>query len=131
MAYQVIPEKTTDIYDTLVVKIKDENQLDEVIAKIQNKLMTARHVTQKNMTFRSLQERKCSRQSRYDEFYEYLSSRNSSGFIDSRFYRIANTMFTSVLEWQKKLEYEGYWRAQSDILLIFLFNAAFIDLSEE
>ncbi len=31
MAYQVIPDKTNDIYDTLVVKIKDENQLGTVM----------------------------------------------------------------------------------------------------
>ena len=62
MAYQVIPDKTNDIYDTLVVKIKDENQLDEMITKIQNKLMTARHVTQKKWTFQFLQGRKCSKQ---------------------------------------------------------------------
>lgn len=130
MAYQVIPEKTTDIYDTLVVKIKDENQLDEVITKIQNKLMNARHVTQKNMDF-SISSRKEMQQTRADT----MNSMNSfllaiaavSLIVGS--IGIANTMFTSVLEKTKEI---GIMKAigarNQDILLIFLFNAAFIGL---
>ncbi|NJD54443.1 MAG: hypothetical protein FIB07_16465 [Candidatus Methanoperedens sp.] len=47
----MIPEKTIDIYDTLVIKIKDENQLDEAITKIQDKLMISRHITRNKMDF--------------------------------------------------------------------------------
>jgi len=51
MAYQLIPDKSNDVYDTFVVKIKDQNQLDTAIAEIQDKLMIARHVTQNKMDF--------------------------------------------------------------------------------
>lgn len=130
MAYQVIPEKTNGIYDTLVVKIKDENLLDEVITKIQDKLMIARHVTQKNMDF-SVSSRKEMQQARADT----MSSMNTfllaiaavSLIVGS--IGIANTMFTSVLEKTKEI---GIMKAigarNPDILLIFLFNAAFIGL---
>ncbi|MDO8726655.1 MAG: ABC transporter permease [Candidatus Methanoperedens sp.] len=130
MAYQVIPEKTNGIYDTLVVKIKDENFLDEVITKIQDKLMIARHVTQKNMDF-SVSSRKEMQQARADT----MSSMNTfllaiaavSLIVGS--IGIANTMFTSVLEKTKEI---GIMKAvgarNRDILLIFLFNAAFIGL---
>ena len=130
MAYQVIPEKRNGIYDTLVVKIKDENLLDEVIMKIQDKLMIARHVTQKNMDF-SVSSRKEMQQARADT----LNSMNTfllaiaavSLIVGS--IGIANTMFTSVLEKTKEI---GIMKAvgarNRDILLIFLFNAAFIGL---
>jgi putative ABC transport system permease protein len=130
MAYQVIPDKTNDIYDTFVVKIKDENQLDEVITKIETKLMTARHVTTKNKDF-SVSSRKEMQQARADT----MSSMNTfllaiagvSLIVGS--IGIANTMFTSVLEKTKEI---GIMKAigarNGDILLIFLFNAAFIGL---
>jgi len=130
MAYQVIDEKTNDVYDSLVVKIKNEDQLEEVIAKIESKLMIARHVTQKNMDF-SISSRKEMQQTRADT----MSSINTfllaiaavSLIVGS--VGIANTMFTSVLEKTKEI---GIMKAigarNNDILLIFLFNAAFIGL---
>lgn len=130
MAYQVIPDKTNDIYDTLVVKIKNEDQLDEVITKIEDKLMTARHVTQKNMDF-SISSRKEMQQTRADTMNSMnmflLAIAAVSLIVGS--VGIANTMFTSVLEKTKEI---GIMKAigarNHDILLIFLFNAAFIGL---
>ena len=130
MAYQVIPEKTNDIYDTLVVKIKDENQLDEVITKIQNKLMISRHVTQNKMDF-SVTSRKEMQQTRADTMNSmntFLLAIAAVSLIVGSI-GIANTMFTSVLEKTKEI---GIMKAigarNPDILLIFLFNAAFIGL---
>ncbi len=130
MAYQVIPEKTPGVYDTLVVKIKDENMLDEVITKIQDKLMTVRHVTQKNMDF-SITSRKEMQQTRADTMNSmntFLLAIAAVSLIVGSI-GIANTMFTSVLEKTKEI---GIMKAigarNQDILLIFLFNAAFIGL---
>ena len=130
MAYQVIPEKRNGIYDTLVVKIKDENLLDEVITKIQDKLMIARHVTQKNMDF-SVSSRKEMQQARADTMNSmntFLLAIAAVSLIVGSI-GIANTMFTSVLEKTKEI---GIMKAvgarNRDILLIFLFNAAFIGL---
>lgn len=130
MAFQVIPEKTNDIYDTFVVKIKDENELDEVITKIQDKLMTARHVTTKNMDF-SVSSRKEMQQARADTMNSmstFLLAIAAVSLIVGSI-GIANTMFTSVLEKTKEI---GIMKAigarNRDILQIFLFNAAFIGL---
>ena len=130
MAYQVIPDKTNDIYDTLVVKIKNQDQLDGVITKIQDKLMTARHVTQKNMDF-SVTSRKEMQQARADTMNSmntFLLAIAAVSLIVGSI-GIANTMFTSVLEKTKEI---GIMKAigarKHDILSIFLFNAAFIGL---
>ncbi len=130
MAYQVIPDKTIDIYDTLVVKIKDQNQLDETITNIQNKLMIARHVTQNKMDF-SVTSRKEMQQTRADTMNSmntFLLAIAAVSLIVGSI-GIANTMFTSVLEKTKEI---GIMKAigarNKDILLIFLFNAAFIGL---
>jgi len=130
MAYQVIPEKTNGIYDTLVVKIKDENLLDEVITKIQDKLMISRHVTEKNKDF-SISSRKEMQQTRADTMNSmntFLLAIAAVSLIVGSI-GIANTMFTSVLEKTKEI---GIMKAvgarNQDILQIFLFNAAFIGL---
>jgi putative ABC transport system permease protein len=130
MAYQVIPDKTNGIYDTFVVKIKDENQLDETITKIDEKLMTARHVTTKNKDF-SISSRKEMQQTRADTMNSmntFLLAIAAVSLIVGSI-GIANTMFTSVLEKTKEI---GIMKAigarNGDILFIFLFNAAFIGL---
>ncbi len=130
MAYQVMPDKTNDIYDTLVVKIKDQNQLDDVITKIENKLMTARHVTQTTMDF-SVTSRKEMQQARaatMSSMSNFLLAIAAVSLIVGSI-GIANTMFTSVLEKTKEI---GIMKAigarNPDILLIFLFNAGFIGL---
>jgi putative ABC transport system permease protein len=130
MAYQVIPDKTNDIYDTLVVKIRDQNQLDDTITKIQNKLMISRHVTQNTMDF-SVSSRKEMQQARaatMSSMSTFLLAIAAVSLIVGAV-GIANTMFTSVLEKTKEI---GIMKAigarNADILLIFLFNAAFIGL---
>jgi putative ABC transport system permease protein len=130
MAYQVIPDKTIDIYDTLVVKIKDQNQLDEVITKIQDKLMISRHVTQNKMDF-SVTSRKEMQQARaatMNSMNTFLLAIAAVSLIVGSI-GIANTMFTSVLEKTKEI---GIMKAigarNPDILIIFLFNAGFIGL---
>ena len=130
MAYQMISDKKNDIYDSIVVKVKNQDQLDEVITKLENKLMTARHVTSKTKDF-SITSSKQMQQT----MAETMNSMNAfllaiaavSLIVGS--VGIANTMFTSVLEKTKEI---GIMKAigarNNDILLIFLFNAAFIGL---
>jgi putative ABC transport system permease protein len=130
MAYQVMPDKTNGIYDTLVVKIRDQNQLDLAISEIQNKLMIARHVTQNTMDF-SVTSRKEMQQARaatMSSMSNFLLAIAAVSLIVGSI-GIANTMFTSVLEKTKEI---GIMKAigarNPDILLIFLFNAGFIGL---
>ena len=130
MAYQVMPDKTNGIYDTFVVKMRDQNQLDLVITEIQNKLMIARHVTQTTMDF-SVTSRKEMQQARaatMSSMSNFLLAIAAVSLIVGSI-GIANTMFTSVLEKTKEI---GIMKAigarNPDILLIFLFNAGFIGL---
>jgi putative ABC transport system permease protein len=130
MAYQLIPDKTNDIYDTFVVKIKDQDQLDTTITEIQDKLMIARHVTQNKMDF-SVSSRKEAQQARaatMSSMTTFLLAIAAVSLVVGSI-GIANTMFTSVLEKTKEI---GIMKAigarNKDILLIFLFNAAFIGL---
>lgn len=131
MAYQVLEDKENDVYDTIVVKIKNEDQLDEVMAKIESRLMMVRHVTEKTKDF-SLTSSKQMQETRS----EMMSSMNAFLLAIAAVSLIvgavgvANTMFTSVLEKTKEI---GIMKAigarNKDIMLIFLFNAAFIGLA--
>jgi putative ABC transport system permease protein len=130
MAYQLMPDKTVGIYDTFVVKIRDQNQLDTAISEIQDKLMIARHVTQNKMDF-SVTSRKEMQQARaatMNSMSTFLLAIAAVSLVVGSI-GIANTMFTSVLEKTKEI---GIMKAigarNRDILLIFLFNAAFIGL---
>lgn len=130
MAYHVIEDKENDIYDSIVVKVKNQELLDEAITKLENKLMIARHVTSKTKDF-SISSSKQMQQT----MGETMNSMNAfllaiaavSLIVGS--VGIANTMFTSVLEKTKEI---GIMKAigarNNDILLIFLFNAGFIGL---
>jgi putative ABC transport system permease protein len=131
MAYQVIPDKTTDQYDTIIIKIKDENQLDAVMEKITQRLMMSRHVTAKTQDFsltssKQLQETRSQLMSSMNTFLVAIAAVSLIvGAVG-----IANTMFTSVLEKTKEI---GIMKAigarNKDIMLLFLLNAGFIGLA--
>ena len=130
MAYQVLDDKENDVYDSIVIKIKNEEDLDTVIEKIEKKLMMVRHVTEKDRDF-SVSSNKKMMESRT----EMMSSMNmfliaiAAVSLIVGAVGIANTMFTSVLEKTKEI---GVMKAigakNKDIMKIFLFNAAFIGL---
>jgi putative ABC transport system permease protein len=99
-----MPDKTNDIYDTFVVKIRNQDQLDLVITEIQDKLMTARHVTQNTMDF-SVTSRKEMQQARaatMSSMSTFLLAIAAVSLIVGSI-GIANTMFTSVLEKTKEI----------------------------
>ncbi len=130
MAFQIIPDKTTDVYDTLVVKIRDQNQLNESITNIQTKLMAVRHVSQKTMDFSvtSNQQMQQTMASTMSSMTAFLAAIAAVSLIVGAI-GVANTMFTSVLEKTKDI---GIMKAigarNKDILTIFLINAGLIGL---
>jgi putative ABC transport system permease protein len=128
MAYQVLEDKENDVYDSITIKIKDENQLDAVIEKIEKKLMMIRHVTEKTKDFsvtssKKMQETRSEMMSTMNTFLIAIAAVSLIvGAVG-----IANTMFTSVLEKTKEI---GIMKAigarRRDIMAIFLLNAALI-----
>ncbi len=130
MAYQVLDDKNMDVYDSIIVKVKDENYLDGTVEKIEQKLMMARHVNDKTRDF-SVYSNKQSNEMRAEMMSSmslFLTAIAAVSLLVGAV-GIANTMFTSVLEKTKEI---GIMKAigarNTDILLIFLLNAGLIGL---
>ncbi|MFH1848574.1 MAG: ABC transporter permease [archaeon] len=130
MAYQMLDDKENEVYDSIVMKVRDEDKLDETIGKIETKLMMVRHVTEKNKDFsissnKQMQETRSQMMSTMNTFLLAIAAVSLIvGAVG-----VANTMFTSVLEKTKEI---GIMKAigarNRDIMFIFLLNAALIGL---
>lgn len=129
-AYLVLDDKERDVYDSLVIKIKDEDMLDESVAAIENKLMLVRHVTEdkKDFSVSSNAQQSEQRAEAMSSMTAFLTAIAAVALLVGAV-GIANTMFTSVLEKTKDI---GIMKAvgarNKDILTIFLLNAALIGL---
>ena len=130
MAYQVLDDKENGVYDTIIVKIKNEDELDSAVEKIENKLMTTRHVSEidKDFTIYSNKQTQEMISEMMGSMTMFLTAIAAVSLLVGAV-GIANTMFTSVLEKTKEI---GIMKAigarNSDILTIFLLNAALIGL---
>ncbi|MBN2880881.1 ABC transporter permease [Candidatus Woesearchaeota archaeon] len=127
-AYDVLEDSTRGEYDSIVIQVKEDVDVDNATEKIEKKLMLSRHVTEKTRDFSV---------SSSAQMMSMVSSMTSTitGFLTGiaaisllvGAVGIANTMFTSVLEKTKTI---GIMKAigarDRDILLIFLFNAGII-----
>lgn len=131
MAYQTIEDKTQGVFDTITIKVKDENSLNETMTKIEQKLMVVRHVTSAKKDFsisssKQMQETRAEAMSSVNMFL--LAIAGVSLIVGA--VGVANTMFTSVLEKTKEI---GIMKAvgakNRDILLIFILNSALIGLT--
>lgn len=131
MAYQLMDDKEEDVYDSIVVKIKDENKIDAVIEMIEYKLMITRHVTETDRDFSvsSSQQITEMRSEMLGSMSAFLTAIAAVSLLVGSV-GISNTMFTSVLEKTKEI---GIMKAigarNKDILAIFLFNAGLIGLA--
>ncbi len=131
MAYQLLDDKEKDVYDSIVVKIRDEDNLDAAIEKIENKLMITRHVTETDRDFSvsSSQQMNEMRSGMISSMSAFLTAIAAVSLLVGSV-GISNTMFTSVLEKTKEI---GIMKAigarNKDILAIFLFNAGLIGLA--
>jgi putative ABC transport system permease protein len=130
LATQLIDDAKTGVYDSIIIKVKDEEKLNDTMAKIEERLMMTRHVTVKTKDF-SLTSSKAIQATRA----EMMSSMNmfllaiAAVSLIVGAVGIANTMFTSVLEKTKEI---GIMKAigarNQDIMKIFLLNAGLIGL---
>jgi len=129
-AYDILDDKERNVYDTFVVKIKNEDELDLAMANIDKKLKIIRHVSERDKDFtissnRAQQERRAEITGSMTVFLTAIAAvALLVGAVG-----IANTMFTSVLEKTKQI---GIMKAigarNKDIMIIFLLNAALIGL---
>jgi putative ABC transport system permease protein len=130
MAFQVIPDHEANVYDTIIVKVRDVNNIDKAIADIDKRLMVERHVTNSTRDFSvtSNQQVNNTRQQAMSSMNLFLLAIAAVSLIVGAV-GIANTMFTSVLEKTKEI---GIMKAigarNKDILLIFLLNSCLIGL---
>ena len=131
MAYQLLDDKEKDVYDSLVVKIRDEDNLDAAIERIESKLMITRHVTETDRDFSvsSSQQMNEMRSGMISSMRAFLTAIAAVSLLVGSV-GISNTMFTSVLEKTKEI---GIMKAigarNKDILAIFLFYAGLIGLA--
>lgn len=130
MAYQMLDDKENGVYDSIVIKIKNEELLDQTIEKIEKRLMVVRHVTLKDKDFtisssKQLMETRADMMNSMSAFLVAIAA--VSLIVGS--VGIANTMFTSVLEKTKEIGImKSIGARNKDILMIFLMNAALIGL---
>lgn len=127
-AYTVIDDKLKNEYDSIRIKIKDEDLLDETVLKIENKLLTSRHVNQKDKDFTISSNAAAAemRQELINTMTSFLTAIAGVSLIVGAV-GVANTMFTSVLEKTKEIGImKSIGATNKDILSIFLFNSALI-----
>jgi putative ABC transport system permease protein len=128
MAFQIIPNKEQNIFDTLIIKMKDQDLLNETMTDIENRLMNSRHVTAATQDFSisSNAQQQATRAAALSSVTAFLVALAAVSLIVGAV-GVANTMFTSVLEKTKEIGImKAIGAANKDILLIFLFNSALI-----
>lgn len=125
-----MPERERDVYDNIEIKLYKGADYDLALQEIERKLRLSRRVTEDTQDFyvNSQKEAIESTQKLINGLTAFLAFiAGISLLVGST--GIANTMFTSVLEKTKEI---GIMKAigakNSDIMLIFLFNAAMISL---
>jgi putative ABC transport system permease protein len=130
MAYQIIDGKENGVYDSIAIKVRDEDKLDEAMEIIEKKLMNVRHVNENTKDF-SLSSNRQMTQARTEMMSSmamFLAAIAAVSLMVGAV-GVANTMFTSVLEKTKEI---GIMKAigarNKDILLIFVLNAGIIGL---
>lgn len=118
-------------FDSIQIKIKDVDIIDETLEQIEKRLMLVRAVNERTKDFsvssvKEMQETISESISSMTLFLEAIAAISLLvGAVG-----IANTMFTTVLEKTKEIGImKSIGSKNKDILLIFLFNSAMIGLA--
>jgi putative ABC transport system permease protein len=129
-AYTIVDDKEKGIYDTVIIKVKDESQLDATMATITQKLSNSRHAQKGKLDFTltSNKERQAQREAMMASMTTFLTAIAAVALLVGAV-GIANTMFTSVLEKTKEIGIMKAIGARNNAILgIFLLNAGLIGL---
>lgn len=130
-ARSVIETAGNNKLDSISIKVSNVNIVDAVVANIDSKLMSSRHVNNRTKDF-SVTSSKATQQRIQDltqTFTIFLAAIAAVSLLVGAV-GIANTMFTSVLEKTKEI---GIMKAigakNTDIMTIFLLNSGLVGLT--
>jgi len=126
IAYTVLSDTTQNEYATIIVKAKNVDVIDELVSKIESKLMLSRRVTTRTKDFSvSAVKTNIERMSEMsNSMILFLAIIAAISLIVGAI-GIANTMFTSVLEKTKEIGImKSIGASNIDILLLFVCTSA-------
>ncbi|WP_440948639.1 ABC transporter permease [Methanosarcina sp. T3] len=130
-AVNLIDDAEEDVFDTITVKAKSEDLVDELMEDIEDKLMVSRHIIREDDQDFSVSASKSMAESVTEmtsSMTLFLGAIAAVSLLVGAV-GIANTMFTSVLEKTKEIgTMKAIGAKNRDILMIFLFNSAMVGL---
>lgn len=130
-AVDLIEDAKKDVYDSIMVKAKSEDLVDELMKDIEKKLMVSRHIIQEDDQDFSVTASKSMAESVTEmtsSMTLFLGAIAAVSLLVGAV-GIANTMFTSVLEKTREIgTMKAIGAKNRDILMIFLFNSAMVGL---
>ena len=130
-AVDLIADAKKDVYDSITVKAKSEDQVDGLLEDIKKRLMISRHINQekdRDFTLSASKSMASSVTSMTSTMTLFLGAIAAVSLLVGAV-GIANTMFTSVLEKTKEIgTMKAIGAKNRDILMIFLFNSGMVGL---
>ena len=130
-AVDLITDAKKDVYDSITVKAKSEDQVDGLLEDIEKRLMISRHINQekdRDFTLSASKSMASSVTSMTSTMTLFLGAIAAVSLLVGAV-GIANTMFTSVLEKTKEIgTMKAIGAKNRDILMIFLFNSGMVGL---
>ena len=130
-AVDLITDAKKDVYDSITVKAKSEDQVDGLLEDIEKRLMISRHINQekdRDFTLSASKSMASSVTSMTSTMTLFLGAIAAVSLLVGAV-GIANTMFTSVLEKTKEIgTMKAIGAKNRDILMIFIFNSGMVGL---
>ncbi len=130
-AVDIITDAKKNVYDSISVKARNEDQVDGLVEDIEKKLMVSRHINKeddRDFTVTASKSLAYSVTEMMSSMALFLGAIAAVSLLVGAV-GIANTMFTSVLEKTKEIgTMKAIGAKNRDILMIFLFNSAMVGL---
>lgn len=128
-AVEIIEDAEQDVYDSIVVKADDVDNVETVVDAIEGKLMISRHIIDdddRDFTVSDSLSQAESASEMMESMTLFLGAIAGVSLLVGSV-GIANTMFTSVLEKTKEIgTMKAIGAKNGDILMIFLVNSALV-----
>ena len=127
-AVDIIEDAENDVFDSIIVKVDDIENVDTVREDIEGRLMISRHVTESDRDFSvSDPESQLESATEMMESMSLFLAAIAGVSLVVGSVGIANTMFTSVMERTKDIgTMKAIGAKNRDIMMIFLFNSAMV-----